>query len=214
MLRAGESETGETAPEAPGRSGVRRWLILGCGTVAGLAALLVVLGIAMSRRGTAEPAPTDTAVLPDGSVVRLEAVTYGKQHRWEPEKDPFAWLPGWLWWLPGQRLARFMEVTTVRDSAVFWITRRDAERPRQTLDMVWWTDYEVLDEHGCRFGDGAREYRVQGPGGGSSSSTGRGSPFSPSRQQRDAVHVGSVALSAFPRRSSAWTLRCREEACR
>ena len=209
MLRAGEPQTDASVPGAPARTGVRRWLLLGCGSVAGLALLLVVAGLSMSRHGETQPVRATSAPLPDGSVVRLESVTYGKQHRWEPEKDPFAWLPAWVPWPSVRRPPHSIDETTVRDSAVFWITRRDAEHPRQTLDMSWWTDYEVLDEHGCRFGDGTREYRAQGPNGGRSTSTitVRGGAFPPSPPQRDTVYVGSGVLAAFPRRSSAWTLR-------
>lgn len=210
MLRAGDSETGPPALEAPGRTGVRRWLLLGCGSVAALAAVLVAAGLVISRQGAAQPVRANSAVLPDGSVVRLEAVTYGKQHRWGPEKDAVAWLRGRLRWPPGQRVPDTVEETTTRDAAMFWITRRDAENPRRTLDMAWWTDYEVLDEHGCRFGDGTRWYRVRGPDGrgGSTRTAGPDELFSPSPPPpRGAVHVGSLPLTAFPRRSSAWTLR-------
>src|SRR5438552_361720 len=73
--------------------------------------------------------------LPDGTWLRLEAVTYGTQHHFEPgflhlaslrQRLPF--LP----WAPG------FDQTTPQDALLFWMTRRPAAGGRN-MGFEWWT---------------------------------------------------------------------------
>src|SRR5437588_5851870 len=95
-----------------------------------------------------EPAPLQTRPLPDGTVLRLEAVTYGDQHRyvkgryWQRFLAPV--LPPALQQLSGATVYTYRIVSpkNVRP-LVFWISRS----PRSS-SFYFLMPRAALDEHG------------------------------------------------------------------
>jgi hypothetical protein len=141
--------------------------------------------------------------LPDGTLLRLEAVTYGTKHHFEPGLLHLASLRQRLPFLPW---APEFDQTTPQDALLFWMTRRPAAGGRN-MGFEWWTYYTAFDEHGCRFGgDGSMTMLSTSPNGSSSSSTGAGGRLAPPSPTEPAV-VGYGTLQPFPRRGSGMRLR-------
>jgi hypothetical protein len=125
------------------RAAYRRGL-LRAATVAGVV-LAVMIGLVVYA-SFQRPA-RQVRRLPDGSVLALEAVTYGKQHQFEPGLFRLSWLEDLL---PLPELKdRFLvyRLTAKRDSLVFWTVRRRATPALSMGNASCWT----FDEHGCRF---------------------------------------------------------------
>jgi hypothetical protein len=180
------------------RDASRRWVWGVVVLVAGAAAVL--LRVALRMEGVARPGWVQR--LPDGTVLRLEALTFGTKHHFEPGLLHLASLRQRLPFLPWT--PEFDE-TTPTPVLRFWVTRRPATGG-QNLGFEWWTYYSAVDEHGCRFdGDVVLSMVTASPNGSGSSSTrsgGRLSPPSPS----DRAVVGYGTLQPFPRRGSAMKL--------
>jgi hypothetical protein len=144
--------------------------------------------------------------LADGTTLRLEAVTFGTEHHWEPGFVPMSRLRSWLPFLPWR--PEFSHFSN-GEALVGWMTRRGAGG--RTLGFEWWSTYDSLDEHGCRFfGDGQLNMSSVSPNGnsGASASGGRLGPPDPSARMTTAY----FDLSSFPRRRQSIRLRLYGEA--
>ncbi|GEM_PF-1638370 len=86
------------------------------------------------------------ATMPDGTVLRLEQVTFGTNHRFQVTLpvQGFALFQG-----PN---ARTCSTYTGTDAIVFWMTRRHAAAGR-SIDFDWWSHSLAVDDHGCEFED-------------------------------------------------------------
>jgi hypothetical protein len=94
---------------------------------------------------TAAPAIAE-ATMPDGTVLRLEQVTFGANHNFQMSLpvQGFALFQG-----PSTRASN---AYTGSDAIVFWMTRRHAATGR-ALDFDWWSHSIAVDEHGCGIED-------------------------------------------------------------
>ena len=76
--------------------------------------------------------------LSDGSILSLEAVTFGTRHR----RDLGRWRGNGL----------VAEAETPEDRVVVWMSRHEP-RTGRALDFDWWSRCEAVDPHGCRIPD-------------------------------------------------------------
>jgi hypothetical protein len=153
-----------------------RKLILFAGAVVAVFAFFLLL---LFADGGFRPV---TRKLPDGTVVTIEAMTYGERHRFEQ---------GRLW----RKLRRVlppplqgalptgvsMTQITKADTLVVWLTCHDPATGK--FIGAPWTEVALADEHGCRF-----------------ASSGGGTAWSGGRQ------VHGFQFTAFPRRARAFKL--------
>src|SRR5438309_2543412 len=109
--------------------------------------LLVLIGWLLQ-----EAPPLQVRQLPDGTVLRLEAVTHGPQQRfvrgrnWQRLLAPL--LSPSLRTLPGAAIYTYRPIYPKYSSPlVFWISRSAISSPNQ----FWWPRAVAFDEHGCEF---------------------------------------------------------------
>src|SRR5262249_13317470 len=126
------------------RAAFRRGLLRATGIAAACAAVLIGLLLSITVQHPLNLAQR----LPDGTVLRLEAVTYGKQHHFESGPFRLAWLRRLFPWL-ARLISPSADNTTPRDALVVWFTRRDATGRSLTFTPL--SHAIALDEHGCRF---------------------------------------------------------------
>jgi hypothetical protein len=157
-------------------------------------------GLLAARRWVPARSPaTWVAQLPDGTILRLEAVTYGKQHDFEPESSLWSSLRRILPIFPGR--ADFSRGTD-RDSLLCWVSRRDRASGKY-LNLGSWGQTVALDEHGCRIA--ASEPQVlAGDTCASWCAAGKPPPLAPPKYR---FIVGLAELQPFPRRRRAFKLR-------
>jgi len=167
-------------------------------TVAGIVALLAFTDSRLrgTQRVTGAP-PSDTGILADGSRVKLELVSYGREHRLRPIGSQFR--------LPFLPRLPHDDVSSSTDELVFFLTRRAGPGKGGYLGFEWWGDAVAVDEHGCPFGVRDRSQRVVGRGGNSGETSADGAPFTRPKPPYDFV-LGWGRLPAFPRRTDHFRL--------
>src|SRR5690348_17720261 len=87
--------------------------------------------------------------LPDGTIVRIEAMTFGKEHSFslDPIRDKLRrWLPKPCHRFLGKPVSSSKMQTGV-DSLVIWVTRLDPAAG-STPQAEW---HYMSDQHGCKF---------------------------------------------------------------
>jgi tetratricopeptide (TPR) repeat protein len=148
--------------------------------------------------------PSSTAlqevVMPDGTILALEAVTWGKLHEYEIEipSQEFEFFPG------GR--SRRINQGTSRDQTMLWFSRRDAITGK-ALDFDWWSHSTLLDSHGCEIRDSDNDARRHAHG-----STGSGGrPFASisagSRSERYTSIIATAGLPLFRHEGDTFTVR-------
>lgn len=149
----------------------------------GIFTVLLVLGIITA----AFQSPSRTKRLPDGRVVKLEAATFGKKHRFE--YGP----PKWKTWLASNipKLKPLLHLgptwsgssnSSSEESLKCWFTVRDGGGRFQENA---WDRFAAIDEHGCHF--------VSRPDGGGSS-------------KAEGFAFTRASLDSFPRRHRTFKL--------
>jgi hypothetical protein len=183
-------EGGEACPAGRGA----RWAWAGVGVMA-----LVAVGLGVGLR--AAPRAGWSRRLPDGTWLRLEAVTYGTQHHFEPGLIPWSRVRGLLPFLPWTPVVD----DVAPDPALYcWLSRREPGG-RGLLGFEWWSAYAALDEHGCVFpGKGKRMVTV-GPKSGGWNWAGGGDRLPPATG--GGARFGLAVFTAFPRRQARLRLR-------
>ena len=129
---------------------------------------LLLLGLVFVKTRPTGSAPSTP--LPDGSVVTLEKVTFGKNHVYtlEPEWRSAlrARLPGFLSKFLGDPKFTARQ-TFPKDYLVIWLVRRGPP-PVDLSSSPFWDHFETVDEHGCRFpiqswgNNGGRDFQLTG----------------------------------------------------
>ncbi len=140
--------------------------------------LLAMLGPAHSLRD-------NEFLMPDGKVLRIEAVTWGTTHRLDFEYSP----PG-PWGFLDRRQYPITQGMGVNQLMV-WMTCHDA-RTGRSLDFDWWSESVVVDANGDEFADQFPQLWQMGTH--STSSGGGSRPF---RADRTA-HNTWLVFSYFP----------------
>ena len=140
-------------PSAPReKRAINPWLLV-VGAVVGGAVLIVVVLVAVAWLSPRRPLSENERRMPDGTVLKIEAVTSGNTHWCEFEgssSEP------WAFW--------DRRTETVRDSATepvafgnslelkIWMARR-AERSSQLLPFDWWGSSSVVNSLGVEVAD-------------------------------------------------------------
>ena len=99
---------------------------------------IVVIGVVILTRVEVFKRPSQIHQLPDGTVLKLQAVTYGKQHQFKLKE-------GSLW----NRLDFSTEETTQNNSLFFWFSRSSVPSGGGLRSLSY--DAVMFDEHGCGF---------------------------------------------------------------
>jgi hypothetical protein len=118
--------------------------------VIGAPALILAL-FAWMWYGALRAAPAPPQRLPDGSLVRLEAVTYGRRHQFRQCFFLWGWLHDRVPWLQGLiKVPDASGFPTSTDILVAWLSRRaPSGAPSAPLESGY---CEILDAHGCPYG--------------------------------------------------------------
>src|SRR5262245_59389524 len=116
-------------------------------TVASISIAVVVIALGVNYE-MQRPSQIEgqECIMPDGTVLRLHKVTYGKVHQFELERRHSTWS---LF-----HFARNMSTTnasTPEDSIVFWLTRHDASG--RVLDFDWWSHCRAINDEGYEMMD-------------------------------------------------------------
>ena len=180
------------------RKAFHRGVLITVASVLALAALLLALLVNSLRLN-----PLGLkATLPDGTVLTLDAVGYGRQHHYEPGRFRSAWMP--LSSNPDRQTRRkpSFDLETTGDALTFWITRQDTNSGSY-LNFDWWSHFELIDSHGCAFFGNLRAIRHDRDTSGSYDAV-QLTPLAPT----DASFVvASGAAHTFPRREKNIRLR-------
>lgn len=161
------------------------------------------LGVAIALR-PANPVRPMRAVqelaMPDGTILALEQVTFGKRHHIEIQGDA----PKTPWFFFETTRKYPIDESTWRDSFMLWFTRRNATTG-EYLDFEWWSHSIAIDEHGSEYYDdnaGRDSYSGHGSSGMSGSR-----PFSPVGGGKQDLLVAHSALPIFRHSSKTFKLR-------
>lgn len=157
--------------------------------------LMVLVAVAPAPRPGSVNAIA-SRMMPDGTILVLEAVTVGTRHRfehqWSPPAEPFDWLTG-------KGLLKYSEdESTPWERQMLWFTRRDAKTGQQ-LDFDWWEKCVAIDDRGWDFEDeyAGRDARTAH----GSSGYGGSRPIAPLPPEN---YRTIVAHSALPRFRCNW----------
>lgn len=148
--------------------------------------VLVIVGLSLlALLAPKQSLRANEFVMSDGKVLRIEAVTWGKQHRLNFDYSSSA---SWEFW---NRRTMPVQYGMGHDQLMVWMTCRDA-RSGRSLDFDWWSGSLVVDSLGEELRDSNPMFWQFGPRG--SSGGGGQRPFRADRSGYDTWLVGS----AFP----------------
>ncbi len=112
-------------------------------TLAALLFLLLVNNLRLHPLGL-------KAVLPDGTLLTLDTVSYGSEHHYEPGRFRDAWFPRHLN-AGGRSIPKpSFDIQTPANTLTFWITRQDTNSGVY-LNFDWWSYFEFVDSDDCTF---------------------------------------------------------------
>lgn len=165
-----------------------------------IAACIVYLGIDFERH-RATPIAGQEVKMPDGTVLVLEQVSYGKQHAYSTKLSRPAF--------PFLDPARSASATAISrdDVMTFWMSRHgDFGEP---LDFEWWLRTVAIDDDGCEWPDHSPGRSVFPIDGGVSSQSGS-RPFSTQGTQNSGPVKQIIANSSiYPFRHARNSFRLR-----
>lgn len=146
--------------------------------------VLVVVGLSLlALLAPKHSLRANEVVMPDGKVLRIEGITWGKTHRLDYEYSPSG---SWEFW--NRRTTPVMHGTG-QDHLMVWMTCHDA-RSGRSLDFDWWSGSVVPDPLGQEISDFNPMFWQFGKHG-SSSSGGGERPYHADRTSYDNWLVGS-----------------------
>jgi WD40 repeat protein len=145
--------------------------------------------------------------LPDGTTLRLEAITYGTQHHFEAGHFRLAWLQN-LFPLPTNLISPAFDFGTSRNAVVFWLSRRDSAGRYRDFSVL--SHVAAVDEHGCRFELPYQYLHVEAVAALSRQNGDLTTPIPPGA--RCIMLYGE--LPSYPRRAKAFRLRIYDQSDR
>jgi predicted Zn-dependent protease len=127
-------------------------------------------------------------MMPDGTILALEAVTWGKLHKYEVEfpAQGFEFFPS--------STRRTINHGTSQDKTVLWFSRRDAVTGK-ALDFDWWSHSTLVDSHGCEIRDSDNDARLHAHHAHGSSGSG-GRPFNSLSAHSHGARYTSIIVTA------------------
>lgn len=191
-----------SVPEQPSVSREKRplnpWLLV-CGTGCGFMVLVVVGLSALAMLAPKQSLRANEFPMADGKVLRIEAVTWGRNHRLDFEYSSSG---PWAFWD-----RRRMPIThgTGYDQLIVWMSCHDG-RSGRALDFDWWGSSVAVDANGEEIGDRDPHHRQMGLRG--SSFSGGARPFRADRGAYDTWLVSS-AFPAFRTNTGRFELRVK-----
>lgn len=145
--------------------------------------VLVVVGLSLlALLAPKQSLRANEVLMSDGKVLRIEAVTWGKNHRLNFDYSSSA---SWEFW---NRRTMPLQHGGGHDQLMVWMTCRDA-RSGRSLDFDWWSGSVVVDSLGEELRDFNPMFWQFGPRG--SSGGGGQRPFRADRSGYDTWLVGS-----------------------
>jgi hypothetical protein len=133
----------------------------------------------------------------------VEAVTFGKEHHFEPGRFRLAWLRGLLPLVPWRPTEQFYPEEAL---LAFWITRRDPVTGRY-LNLDEWSGTVALDRHGCAFPEKGRQVFWSDPMRAAGEARGVSGPATLPRAPAGYRYIGGYAVwRNFPRRDPRFRL--------
>ncbi len=175
----------EQLPVPREKRSLNPWLLV-FGACFGFVAVVVAGLLLMALLAPAQTLRANEFLMPDGKVLRVEAVTWGKTHRLDFEYSPSG--PWGFWDRRRQPITHGLGV----DHLTVWMTCHDA-RTGRSLDFDWWSGSVAIDAHGDEIPDDNPQLWQLGPRG-SSSGGGGSRPFHADRTGYDTWLV----FSSFP----------------
>jgi hypothetical protein len=153
--------------------------------IAALFVLLIVAGLILLSVRSRADRRSQAQTLSDGTVLQIEAVTFGQTHRFETGRAWQRWLQQHAPFLAKvfirkPTMAMSSTSSTQHETAMIWLNRHDPVTGRYLAPD--WDRFEVIDDHGCRFHIG-----------------GWGSSYAGGPQN---FNVSHVSAEVFPRRQS------------
>ena len=182
-------------PEAPGRAPLVIVAVL-------IATVLLcgVLALLSGRSSAVSPTGLQERPLPDGSILVLEAVTFGRHHEIRvPDRSA-----GWLGIFGMGTGDQPLRVGTADDRIGLWFRQYDP-LTRRPLDLSWWAYCLVEDEKGSQIEDSDMGRFEVYPGGHSHSGGER--PFSRPVSKASTMVFGVSSLSSFRHTGATFKLR-------
>lgn len=162
------------------------WLLV-FGAGFGFVVLVVVGLLSLAQFAPKQTLRANEVQMPDGKVLRIEGLTWGKTHRLDFERSSSGfWEFLYRGRMPIQR-------GSGQDQLTVWMTCHDAKSGR-SLDFDWWAGSVAIDSHGDEIPDHDAFHWQMGPHGNSSGGIGR--PFRADRGAYDTWIVSS-SLPAF-----------------
>ncbi len=129
----------------PTKKAINPWLLIAAVTIGCLVLLPVAAWFASLF--VSERLETNDRRLPDGSIVRLEKVTWGQTHEFPFEIQRRSW---GLFWSRKQESVNFSKAGP--DQLVVWMTCRSSRRG-SPLNFDWWRSSHMLDQFGKEVSD-------------------------------------------------------------
>jgi hypothetical protein len=139
--------------ESPSRRHVSPWAIVGGVVAAGLLAwglfAAVVIVLHPSEPPPAKARTGQDFTMPDGTILTLETVTFGKRHEFEVD---LGMEPRGFWSWTKRPSKRTVAMTAPKDMLGLWLTRRNPISG-QALPFEWWQKCVAVDDNGCEITD-------------------------------------------------------------
>ncbi len=152
----------------------------------GMFLTLVIVGLLlMALLGPTQSLRNNEFLMPDGKVLRIEGVTWGKTHRLDFEYQPIG--PWGFWDRRRQPITHGLGI----DQLTVWMTCHDA-RTGRSVDFDWWSESVAVDAHGDEIPDNNPQFWQMGPRG-----TGAGGGSRPFHADRTGYDSWLV-FSSFP----------------
>lgn len=131
----------EQLPQPCEKASRNPWLLV-CGTSFGLIVLVAMCMLLLAFFAPPRKLRDNERQLPDGSVLRIEGVTFGTTHRLKFEPESSA---PWAFW---KQRPTPIQYGTGKTELIVWMTRRDA-RTGRSLDFDWWAHSTAVDVLGA-----------------------------------------------------------------
>lgn len=182
----------------PEKQPLNPWLLVLAATGVGLVLIAVVISAALIIGARHDEVSGLESRMPDGSVLRVEKLSWGRTHTFEYKP------PNGMWeFFGGGTGLHSSRHTSDRDQLVIWMTRRSAGG--QPVDFDWWQSSVVVDAHGHEVTDFSPMLLELGNG---SSQHGGDRPLKANRTQYR-NWVASSSFPAFPVKGGRFELRVK-----
>ena len=182
----------------PEKKSINPWLLV-LGVAFGFVVLAVGGALLAIKLTPEQGLGENERLMPDGSILRIEKLTWKQPHQFEYEISQSGSLAFW------NRRRQHLHYGYGQEGLVVWMTRRDAHSGRP-LDFDWWQSSLVVDAYGDEIPD-SNPFFVQMSQRSSSGGSGN-RPFKSDRLMHDTWVVASM-MPVFRMQDGRFTLRVK-----